>query len=92
MDELFFVGQDIPRVDARGKVTGEALYTVDISFLNMLWGLMLKARILNMDSRRAERLPGGKALRDPAGGPHLSGAPQLRGHHRHSGCPGLGCL
>ena len=67
MDELFFVGKDIPRVDARAKVTGEALYTVDVTFPNMLWGLMLRsphphARILNIDTRRAERLPGVKAV------------------------------
>jgi len=67
MDELFFVGKDIPRVDARAKVTGEAMYTVDITFPNMLWGLMLRsphphARILNIDTRRAERLPGVKAV------------------------------
>ena len=67
MDELFFVGKDIPRVDARAKVTGEALFTVDITFPNMLWGQMLRsphphARILNIDTRRAERLPGVKAV------------------------------
>jgi 4-hydroxybenzoyl-CoA reductase alpha subunit len=67
MDELFFVGKDIPRVDARAKVTGEALFTVDITFPNMLWGLMLRsphphARILNIDTRRAERLTGVKAV------------------------------
>ena len=67
MNELSFVGKDIPRVESRAKVTGEAVYTVDITFPNMLWGLMLRsphphARILNIDTRRAERLPGVKAV------------------------------
>ena len=56
-----------PGWNARAKVTGEAMYTVDITFPNMLWGLMLRsphphARILNIDTRRAERLPGVKAV------------------------------
>ena len=67
MNELSFVGKDIPRVESRAKVTGEAVYTVDITFPNMLWGLMLRsphphARILHIDTRRAERLPGVKAV------------------------------
>ena len=67
MNELSFVGKDIPRVESRAKVTGEARYTVDITFPNMLWGLMLRsphphARILHIDTRRAERLPGVKAV------------------------------
>ncbi len=67
MEELFFVGKDIPRVDARTKATGEAIYTVDLTFPNMLWGLMLRsplphAKILNIDISRAERLKGVKAV------------------------------
>ena len=67
MEELCFVGKDIPRVDARAKVTGEAVYTVDLTFPNMLWGQMLRsplphAKILNIDTSRAERLRGVKAV------------------------------
>jgi 4-hydroxybenzoyl-CoA reductase alpha subunit len=67
MEELFFVGKDVPRVDARAKATGEAIYTADIAFPNMLWGQMLRsplphAKILHIDTSRAERLSGVKAV------------------------------
>jgi hypothetical protein len=39
MEEYTFVGKDVP-VDAWAKVTGEA-GDGDVTFLNMLWGLML---------------------------------------------------
>lgn len=67
MEDLSFVGKDIPRVDARAKVTGEAVFTVDVTFPNMLWGQMLRspwphAKILNIDTSRAEGLRGVKAV------------------------------
>jgi putative selenate reductase molybdopterin-binding subunit len=67
MRELNVVGKDIPRVDARTKATGEAVFTVDLALPNMLRGLMLRsplphAKILNIDTGRAERLAGVKAV------------------------------
>lgn len=80
MGEYNFVGHDVPRVDARAKVTGEAVYTVDVTFPNMLWGLMLRsphphARILQIDTSRAERLPGVKAVITGRETPFLSASP-----------------
>jgi CO/xanthine dehydrogenase Mo-binding subunit len=67
MENFQYVGKSVPRVDARVKVTGEARYTVDVAFPNMLWGRLLRsplahARILNIDTSRAEKLPGVKAV------------------------------
>lgn len=49
------------------KATGAALYTADIAFPDMLIGAVLcspvaHARILNIDTTKAERLPGVKAV------------------------------
>lgn len=67
MEKYEFVGQSIPRVDAQVKVAGEARYTVDVTFPNILWGRLLRsplphARIVNIDTSRAERLTGVKAV------------------------------
>jgi 4-hydroxybenzoyl-CoA reductase alpha subunit len=67
MAEYSVIGQRVPRVDAREKVTGEAKYAADYSFPDMLWCKVLRspyphARILNIDTRRAARLPGVKAI------------------------------
>lgn len=57
------VGQSLPRSDALAKVTGEALYTGDIRLSGCLEAKVLRsplphARILHIDTSRAERLPG----------------------------------
>lgn len=67
MEELSFVGKSIPRKDGVEKATGRALYTVDMVLPGMLWGKILRspyphARILNIDTSRAERLAGVKAI------------------------------
>lgn len=71
MDETFgnysILGKAIPRVDARAKVTGQAKYAADIEVANMLWGQIKRspyahARILNIDTSKAEKLPGVKAV------------------------------
>src|SRR3972149_6454506 len=67
MSELKVVGQSLPRVDAREKARGEGKYTVDFFPAGMLWGKILRspyahARILNIDTSQAERLPGVKAV------------------------------
>ncbi|UCD17766.1 MAG: molybdopterin-dependent oxidoreductase [Candidatus Zixiibacteriota bacterium] len=56
-----------PRVDAVDKATGKALYTDDLKRPRMLTAAILHsplahARILNIDTSRAERLPGVKAI------------------------------
>ena len=67
MAEYSLIGKPIPRVDARAKVTGKAKYAADHSLPDMLWCKLLRspyphARILNIDTSRAERLSGVKAI------------------------------
>jgi 4-hydroxybenzoyl-CoA reductase alpha subunit len=67
MKELDFVGKNVPRVDAEVKVTGEALFSADVRLPNMLLGRLVRsplphARILHIDTSRAERLSGVKAV------------------------------
>jgi len=67
MAEFSVIGKRLPRVDAKEKVTGQAKYAADYSFPDMLWCKLLRspyphARILNIDTSRAERLIGVKAV------------------------------
>ena len=57
------VGQSIPRIDARGKVTGETLYSGDLSMPDMLFMKILlaerpHARVKKVDTSKAEKAPG----------------------------------
>ena len=61
------IGHRVPGIDAAEKVTGSAHYTIDLQLPNMLYGKILRsphphARILNIDTSRAERLTGVKAI------------------------------
>ncbi|MCH8012942.1 MAG: molybdopterin-dependent oxidoreductase [Candidatus Marinimicrobia bacterium] len=65
--ELAVVGKSLPRKDSFDKVTGRARYTDDIHLPNMLYGKILTspyshARILNIDTQKAEVLQGVKAI------------------------------
>ncbi|MBI5606884.1 MAG: molybdopterin-dependent oxidoreductase [Deltaproteobacteria bacterium] len=56
-----------PRLDAPAKATGQALYTDDLQFSNLLYGAILQsplahARIKNIDLSKARKLPGVKAV------------------------------
>ncbi|MBN1849599.1 MAG: molybdopterin-dependent oxidoreductase [Deltaproteobacteria bacterium] len=67
MEEYSVIGKRIPRVDGRVKVTGEARYAADYSMPGMLWCKMLRspyphARIVSIDTSRAEKLPGVKGV------------------------------
>jgi CO/xanthine dehydrogenase Mo-binding subunit len=67
MGEGMVIGSSTPRVDAVEKVTGKALYGTDLKMPGMLHGKVLRsprphARVLNVDTRRAERLPGVRAV------------------------------
>ena len=62
-DKLDIVGSRPPRVDAKSKVTGQALYGPDINLPGMLHGKTLRsphahARIRSIDASKAEALPG----------------------------------
>ena len=77
-DTLSYVRQRIARKDGPEKVTGRASYTGDLQLPGMLVGRILRsphphARILNIDTSRAEQLAGVKAVitaRDTAGRKH----------------------
>src|SRR6266545_7897972 len=57
------IGKSLPRVDAHGKVTGETLYSGDLTMPDMLHMKMLfadrpHARIKSIDTSQAEAAPG----------------------------------
>ncbi|MFL7811436.1 MAG: xanthine dehydrogenase family protein molybdopterin-binding subunit, partial [Anaerolineae bacterium] len=61
--ELHLVGKPTPRVDGAARVTGQAIYTHDVDLPGLLIGRFLRsphphARILSIDSSKAEALPG----------------------------------
>jgi len=67
MEEYSVIGKRVPRIDAKEKVMGQAKYAADYSLQGMLWCKVARApyphaRILNIDTSRAERLPGVKGV------------------------------
>jgi xanthine dehydrogenase molybdenum-binding subunit len=65
--EFSVVGKKTPRIDAHERVTGQAQYTGDIQLPGMLYARVLRsphphARIVNIDTSKAEKLPGVKAV------------------------------
>jgi len=61
------VGKSVHRIDGKGIVTGQIKYAFDVSMPNMLVGKMIRsphphAKILKVDTTRAEALPGVKAV------------------------------
>ncbi|MDP6395630.1 MAG: xanthine dehydrogenase family protein molybdopterin-binding subunit [Desulfobacterales bacterium] len=61
--EYRVIGKPLPRHDAWGKVYGETKYSNDYKLPNMLYGKVLRsryaaARLLSIDTRDAEKLPG----------------------------------
>lgn len=61
------VGKSIPRRDTRLKATGEAKFTADLSLPFMLHAAILRsphahARLIKVDTSRAEALPGVRAV------------------------------
>jgi 4-hydroxybenzoyl-CoA reductase subunit alpha len=67
MQEYSIVGKPVPRIDGIAKVTGEAKFTGDLMLPRMLYAKILRspyphARILNIDTTRAKRISGVKAI------------------------------
>ncbi len=61
------VGHRLPRIDAGGKVTGRQVYATDFSLPGMLYGKVFRstvphARILRIDTAKASRVPGVRAV------------------------------
>src|SRR5258706_3858131 len=61
------IGKSIPRADGRDKVTGAAVYAGDMKPPGMLYGKVLRsplphAKIRSIDARRAESMPGVRAV------------------------------
>ena len=66
-EELSVVGKGVPRVDGILKATGKAVYGADYSLPGMLYGKVLRstvphAKILNIDTSKALKLPGVRAV------------------------------
>jgi CO/xanthine dehydrogenase Mo-binding subunit len=74
--ELKVVGKRLPRVDARERVTGEAVYPADLDLPGMVHAKLLRsphahARIRRIDTARAEVLKGVLAVVTAADFPEL---------------------
>ncbi len=66
-ETLDVIGKPYPKKDARIKVTGECRYAADMPYSGMLHGKLLRsphahARILNIDTSKAENLKGVRAV------------------------------
>ena len=66
-DKHSVIGKRVANVDGWEKVTGSAKYTVDMELPGMLYGKILRsphahAKIVGIDTRRAEQLPGVKIV------------------------------
>src|ERR1700755_1988941 len=62
-----WIGERTIRPDGVDKVTGRASYGADTQMAGMIWGKVLRsphahARILSIDTSKAEKLPGVKAV------------------------------
>jgi len=67
MEQLSVVGKPLPLLNAKEKATGKAAYCDDLTFPRMLYGKILRspyphAKILEVDTKEAESLPGVKAV------------------------------
>jgi 4-hydroxybenzoyl-CoA reductase subunit alpha len=65
--EFSVIGKPVPMVDGAAKVTGKGLYTDDLRLPGMLFSRILRstyphAKILKLDTSRAERIPGVMAV------------------------------
>jgi len=82
MTQLKFIGKSFPRLDAKEKVTGQAVYSTDLRLPGMLYGRILRsphphARIIHISTERAERLVGVKAVVTAADTPKIKFGPLI---------------
>ena len=81
MEELDVVGKSYPQTDSLEKATGKTRFASDLVLPNMLHGKILRsphphARILHLETSRAERLPGIKAIATYADTPKIKFGPR----------------
>ena len=67
MSDYSVLNRRVPKFDAPEKATGRAIFVDDMTMPGMLYGAILQsplahAKILNIDTSRAEKLPGVKAV------------------------------
>jgi len=67
MEKFTLIGKSMKRIDTAAKATGEAIFSADLSLPRMLVGKVLRsphphARILAIDTSKAEKLSGVKAV------------------------------
>ncbi|MBQ3292309.1 MAG: xanthine dehydrogenase family protein molybdopterin-binding subunit [Mogibacterium sp.] len=75
MAEHRYLGKNQPRLAARDIVTGRARYAADEKIAGMLWAKVLRspyayAKIIDIDTSKAEALPGVKAIITYKNAPH----------------------
>ena len=61
------IGANVGRVEGADKVSGQAIYGADVHFSDTLWGKILRspyphARIVSIDTSKAWKVPGVKAI------------------------------
>jgi carbon-monoxide dehydrogenase large subunit len=61
------IGTNVGRVEGAEKVSGQAIYGADVHFADALWGKILRspyphARIKSIDTSKARKVPGVKAI------------------------------
>jgi len=67
MADFKVVGTPVPRAEGRDKVMGRTLYAADVNLPGALWGKILRspyphARIRGLDTAKARKVPGVKAI------------------------------
>ena len=67
MAEFKAVGAAVPRAEAGDKVSGQTIYAADVKLPGLLWAKILRsphphARIVRVDTSKAETVPGVKAI------------------------------
>ncbi len=67
MTDYQVAGKELSRIDAPDKVAGSARFAADVPAARRLYGLVLRsphahAKVLSVDARRAEKIPGVRAV------------------------------
>ena len=88
------VGQPLPRVDGRLKVTGAARFTAEHRPDGLVHGVVIgsaiaRGRVVSVDAAKAEALPGVVAVITPATAPKLKALPEKVQGIQYSGEGGL---